>query len=110
MIGLRRHVAWPDIKFLEQKFYRMQSSKRSEQEIFLRKQEEKDHIIQILGPKVVGGGHLHMRPLGQNLKDASPASLLPMIFWQQFRGSWYNLSLIYIKFPMNGRNTFPLIV
>jgi len=34
MTGRRRHVAWPDFKFLEQKFCRMQSSERSEQENF----------------------------------------------------------------------------
>ena len=56
--------------------------------------------MQILAQKW-WGRHLHMRPLGQNLEDPSPASLLyiPMIFWQQFRGSWYNLGHYSYQFP-----------
>ena len=42
-----------------------------------------------------------MRPFDQNLWDASPPSLLCMIFWQQFRGSWYNLGHYSYQIPPN---------
>ena len=44
-------------------------SERSEQENF-RGDEKKNHIMQILDPEM--GGELYMRPLDQNLGDASP--------------------------------------
>jgi len=74
MTGRRRHVAWPDFKFLEQKFCRMQLSERSEQENFWGNKRKKTTLCKYWAQK--WGEHLHMRPLGQNLEDASPTSLL----------------------------------
>ena len=59
--------------------------------------------MQILGPEVAG---IYICvPLTKiwGTRPHSPPSLLwiPMIFWQQFRGSWYNLGHYAYQIPLN---------
>ena len=73
----------------------MQSTKK-----FFEETREKDSIMQILGPEV---GAFMYAPLWPKSGGRIPPSLLwiPMIFWQQFRGSWYNLGYYSYQIPLN---------
>ena len=77
----------------------MQSSERSEQ-IFFRKWENIPHNANI-GPSSWGRAFVYPSPWPKS-GGSVPLVDMPMILWQQFGRSWYNLGHNLYQLPLNG--------